>query len=90
MLECPGHMAVGITMKIELSKSQFKPRVLEYLREVQQTGRSIVITDHGRPVVEVRRYLPEGSDPLERLRGSVRRYEAPFEPVGEEDWEADL
>lgn len=75
-------------MKPKLSKSQFKPKVLEYLREVQRTGRSIIITDHGQPVVEIRRYVPEDGDPLERLRGSVRRYEAPYEPVGAEDWEA--
>ncbi|PAU73985.1 hypothetical protein [Halomonas salipaludis] len=26
--------------------------------------------------------------PLERLRGSVREYRSPFEPVGVEDWAA--
>jgi antitoxin (DNA-binding transcriptional repressor) of toxin-antitoxin stability system len=74
-------------MKTKMSKSQFKPRVLEYLRRIERTGESIVVTDHGRPVIEVRRYVPSDHDPLERLRGSVRRYEEPFEPVGEDDWE---
>lgn len=28
--------------------------------------------------------------PLERLKGSVRQYNKPFEPVGIENWEADI
>jgi len=31
-------------------------------------------------------YIPAGS--VESLRGSVLRYEQPFEPVAEDDWEA--
>lgn len=32
--------------------------------------------------------IPMESDPLEQLHGSVRRYEALFDPVAEDDWEA--
>lgn len=73
-------------MNTRISKSQFKPRVLELLRQVEQSGEPLVVTDHGRPVIEVRRYAPSDRDPLERLRGSVKRYEGPFDPVGEDDW----
>lgn len=75
-------------MNQALSKSQFKPRVLEHLRRVEESGEPLIVTDHGRPVVEVRRYVPPGMDPLERLRGSVKRYQDPLEPVGEDDWDA--
>ena len=36
-----------------LSKSQFKPQVLAYLREVEEAGEELIITDHGRPVVKI-------------------------------------
>ena len=46
------------------------------------------MTDKGRPTIEVRRYKGDQRSPLERLRGSVIELADPFEPVGEEDWEA--
>lgn len=75
----------------EVSKSQFKARALALFREIETSGAAVVITDHGRPALEIRPYRPTGTDvvaPLEALRGSVTHYEAPFEPVGESDWEA--
>jgi prevent-host-death family protein len=75
-------------METEVSKSQFKAKALELLREVERTGESLIVTDHGVPTIEVRRYHPREVDPLERLKGSVLAYEAPTEPVAEDDWEA--
>lgn len=69
-----------------ISKSEFKPRALEFLRQVQQTGEAIVITDRGRPVARIEPYS-EGDDTVAQLRGLVLRYDDPLEPVGEEDWE---
>ncbi len=40
-------------MKEVISKSQFKPRVLEYFRKVQEKGVELIITDHGRPVIKI-------------------------------------
>lgn len=72
-----------------VSKSKFKPRALQYFREVQQTGEPLVITDRGRPVLKL---VPYGSEPddaaLQALRGSVLEYRDPTEPVGLDDWEA--
>lgn len=65
-----------------------KARALEYLRRVESTGEALVITDHGRPTVEIRRFRGVQQDPLERLRGSVAEYRSPLAPVTEEDWEA--
>jgi prevent-host-death family protein len=70
-----------------VSKSQFKPKALAYLREVEETGEALVITDHGRPVVRIAPYAPAAAT-LERLRGCVIRYDHPTEPVALEDWEA--
>lgn len=70
-----------------ISKSAFKARALEYFRQVESSGEPIVVTDHGEPKLEVRPYRPPARQPLEVLRGSVRRYERPLDPVGDDDWE---
>jgi antitoxin (DNA-binding transcriptional repressor) of toxin-antitoxin stability system len=74
-------------MAESVSKSQFKAKALEFFRQVEAGGEPIVITDNGRPTLEIRRYQPPIHDPLAVLRGSVLRYDDPTEPVGEEDWE---
>jgi antitoxin (DNA-binding transcriptional repressor) of toxin-antitoxin stability system len=75
-------------MSAHISKSKFKAKALEYFRQVETTGEPLVITDHGKPALEIRRIAKDERDPLEMLRGSVLRYDDPFEPVGVEDWEA--
>jgi prevent-host-death family protein len=75
-------------MNKHVSKSVFKARALELLREVEQSGEPLIVTDHGKPVVEVRSLAQEKSDPRDILRGSVLFYDRPTDPVGEEDWEA--
>ncbi len=74
-------------MTKQVSKSQFKPKALAYLREVERTGEPLVITDHGRPVVRIEPHAPV-DDVLARLRGCVVRYDDPTAPVSEGDWEA--
>lgn len=71
-----------------VTKSQFKRKALEYFREVETSGESVVVTDRGRPGVEVRRYRSDPRSPLERLRGSVVEYNEPTEPVSEDAWKA--
>jgi prevent-host-death family protein len=75
------------TVTKTVSKSEFKPRALAYLREVEVSGDALVITDRGRPVVRIEPYRP-ARETLERLRGCVVRYEEPTEPVAADDWEA--
>ena len=41
-----------------LSKSVFKVKMLEYLRQVEQTGEEIVLTNHGEPSVRIVPYQP--------------------------------
>jgi hypothetical protein len=76
-------------MTDHVSKSQFKARALEFFRQVETTGKPIVITDHGQPRLELRRYSAPQRNSLETLRGTVLRYDAPMEPVGDEDQEAE-
>ena len=71
---------------MQVSKSQFKARALEYFRQVEKSGESLVVTDHGHPSVEVRPYRDIKNLPLEKLKGSVVEYINPEEPVGEDEW----
>ena len=71
-----------------ISKSQFKARALEYFREVERTGRALIVTDHGRPVLKIVPYREDPTASLLTLKDTVVRYEAPMKPVGPEDWES--
>ena len=75
-------------MQETISKSQFKPKALQYFRELQESGKDIVITDHGKPVIKISPYSEESRLVLEELRHSVKRYDSPTEPVAIDDWEA--
>jgi hypothetical protein len=72
----------------QVSKSQFKAKALEFFRQIESGGKPVVVTDHGEPKLEVRRYQPVGHKPLDILRGSLLRFDQPTEPVAEHDWEA--
>ena len=69
-------------------KSRFKPRALNYFRQVEQTGKEIIITDHGKPVLKVVPYTEKPAAWLKPLRGTVKRFHRPIEPVASDDWEA--
>lgn len=75
-------------MGVQVSKSQFKAKALEFFRQVEDSGEPVVITDHGQPKLEVRPFKPVARHPLEVLRGSVLRYDNPTAPINEDDWEA--
>ncbi|AKM38802.1 prevent-host-death protein [Burkholderia contaminans FFH2055] len=71
-----------------VSKSEFKARALEYFRLVEASGESLIVTDHGKPTLEIRPYRAREAQPLDILRGSVMRYDNPLDPIAEDDWEA--
>ena len=75
-------------MDTVLSKSKFKPRVLQYLRQVERTGKEVIITDRGKPVLKIVPYLEDPMDALKELRDSVLKYEDPTAPVGLDAWES--
>jgi len=76
-------------MTAHISKSKFKAKALEYFRQVEASGEPIVITEHGKPKLEIRRIPQQHLDPLEKLKGSVLWYDGPFDPaVDDDEWEA--
>ncbi len=75
-------------MEKTVSKSRFKPKTLEYFRQIEETGKAVIITDHGRPVLKIIPYTPNPEAGLTILRNTVMKFENPTEPVGSEDWES--
>ncbi len=75
-------------MEEKISKSKFKQRALEYFREVERSGKELIITDRGKPVIKIVPYSEDSDKGMEALRGTVVKYDQPTEPVGLEDWES--
>lgn len=74
-------------MERMISKSQFKPKALEYFRLIEENGDTLIITDRGKPVLKVVPYTANTEEQLKILRGSVLQYDNPTEPVAIEDWD---
>ena len=72
----------------QISKSEFKTKALEFFRQIEASGESVIVTDHGKPTLEVRPYREHSRAPLDILRGSMVRYDNPTESVAENEWEA--
>ena len=75
-------------MDNSVSKSQFKPKALEFFREIEKTGKPLIITDRGKPVLKIAPYSADPAESLRLLRNSVVKYQDPLEPVGLDDWES--
>ena len=55
------------------------------MRQVESSGEVLIVTDHGKPTIEVHPYRLAAPNPLDQLKGSVIDYVDPMEPVGLED-----
>ena len=56
----------------EIDAVEFEAKCLALLEEVKQTGESIIILEHGKPIAELSpARLSEGEHPLHALQGSV-------------------
>jgi antitoxin (DNA-binding transcriptional repressor) of toxin-antitoxin stability system len=71
-----------------VSKSKFKPRSLEYFREIESTGEALIITDRGRPVLKIAPFQGDPEKGMQRLRNVILKYDNPDEPVASEEWES--
>ena len=79
---------MNVKLKHTVSKSAFKSKAFQYLREVEKTRNPLIITDHGKPVLKVVQFSEDPAAILRELRGLVIEYVDPTEPVGESDWES--
>ncbi len=71
----------------QISKTEFKAHALEILRDVEQSGEPRIITDRGKPTIEIKKLRQRNGGPLDLLKGSVIKYEAATEAVAVDDWE---
>jgi prevent-host-death family protein len=69
-----------------ISKSQFKPKALHYFRIVEQSGKELIISDHGKPVLKIVPYQDQTDETMKGLRNTVKHFVDPTQPVGLEDW----
>ena len=74
---------------ITIAKTKFKPKTFEYLRKVEKSQDTILLTDRGRPVAEIVPYRYPAREALKSMRGLVREYIDPTAPI-DEVWDADL
>jgi len=70
-----------------ISKSEFKAHALEVLRDIEQSGKPRIITDRGKPTLEIRKLRQQKTAPLKLLRGTVVKYDAATEPVADNEWD---
>jgi prevent-host-death family protein len=70
--------------------AEFKAHCLQILDDVDRNGESVTITKRGRPVAEVRPVAkPKRRSIIGALKGSVLKYDRPFEPAADADeWHA--
>lgn len=73
---------------IIISKSQFKPKALAYLRQVEERKQPVVITHFRKPVATITPFTDKDDGLMVSLRNTVLRYDDPTKPVGLEDWKA--
>lgn len=71
----------------QISKTEFKTHALKVFREIEKTGVSQVITDHGKPVLEIKKLRQRKAAPLNLLKNSVISFVGATDPVSEDDWE---
>jgi antitoxin (DNA-binding transcriptional repressor) of toxin-antitoxin stability system len=61
-------------METRVSKTAFKARACELLRQVEMMGETLVVTDRGYPTVEVRPYRSKRKEPLDLVRASIVKF----------------
>ena len=55
---------------------------------MESTGKPLLISDHGKPVLKIIPVRDEEADGTAAFRNTVISYDRPLDPVAESDWEA--
>jgi prevent-host-death family protein len=72
-----------------VAAADFKATCLELMDRVRETGQEYVVTKHGRPVAKLVPYVaPKPRRVLGSMKGTVLKYERPFDPIDAE-WDID-
>lgn len=75
-----------VIIKMQISKSKLKSKLLEILREIESENTEVIVTDRGRPVARISKYhvSPSTDELFGDLRGQVRYFEDPTTSTIEE------
>ena len=91
-----GHDPVQFRAVKTVSKGKLKAQMLAYFREVEATGEPLIVTDHGRAVLEIRPAIPKRSTTtlVTELRALAKPAakideEEQLKPLPWEDWEVE-
>ena len=72
-----------------VAAAEFKATCLELMDRVRETGIEYVVTKHGTPVARLVPYVaPEPRNVFGSMKGTVLKYERPFDPIDAE-WDID-
>ena len=71
---------------MEVSKSALKAKMLEYFREIEETGEELIVTDHRRPVLRVvpLRARTPAAETFSDVRGRVVYHDDILAPTTDE------
>lgn len=70
-----------------IAAAAFKARCLQLMDRVRETGQEYVVTKHGQPVAKLVPYTARTRRPLfGSMKGTVLKFERPFDPV-EGEWD---
>lgn len=72
----------------EISVTHFKNQALKLLDEVSRTGRKLLLTRHGKPLVRVEPAQASEKIVLGKLAGSMTITGDIVAPLGPDDWNA--
>ena len=73
-----------------IGAAEFKAHCLRILDEIERSGEGVTITKRGRAVAEVTPIAPqEAQDFIGSMKGSLVRYDRPFDPASETSWDAE-
>ena len=77
-------------MDKRIGAAEFKAHCLRILDEVERSGEAVTVTKRGRPIAEVKPIeKAERRSIIGAMKGSVLRYDRPFDPAVEPDeWHA--
>ena len=68
-----------------LAAAEFKATCLELMDRVRETGVEYVVTKHGKPVAKLVPYVaPKPRKVVGSMKGTVLKYERPFDPIDAE------
>jgi len=67
--------------------TEFKMHCLALLEEVRETRQPLLVTRHGKPVVEISPYVPKNAARVNPLKGSIVFQDDLISPL-EEKWDS--